>query len=166
MDILGLVNTVGIDEERLAVHISHLLTSEVHFRPQANRRISLHLHIFAVEQRGVMACVTVLHVTSLEVDESDEHRDEHSLIVVLCQSVVQAAGDDVRLETAVHQRAEHTRHLRHEEGCRHTLAADVAHAEVEQVVDKSIAVEVATHLLRRRHHRIEIHISATGEDVR
>ena len=80
--------------------------------------------------------------------------------------MVQTAGDDVRLETAVHQRAEHTCDLSHKEGCRHTLAADITHAEVEQIVDEGIAVEVATHLLRRRHHRIEIHISATGEDVR
>ena len=79
------------------MHIGHLFTRKVHFRPQADGRISLHLHIFAVEQRGVMACVTVLHVTRLEVDESDEHRDEHTLIVVLSQSVVQTAGDGFRL---------------------------------------------------------------------
>ena len=82
-----------------------------------------------------MACIAVFHVTCLEVDESDEHGNEHALFVVLGQGVVQACGNDVGLETSIDQCAEHARNLSHEEGCGHSLATDIAHTEVEQIVD-------------------------------
>ena len=40
-----------------------------------------------------MACVAEFHVAGLEVDDSDEHGDEHALLVVLGKGVVQTVGD-------------------------------------------------------------------------
>ena len=113
-----------------------------------------------------MTCIPELHVTRLEVDESDEHGNEHTLLVVFGEHAVQSVGNGVRRELAVNQRAEHSRHFRHIESCGHSLAADVAHAEVEQVVDERVAVEVAAHLAGRGHHGIDIDILALGEYVR
>ena len=36
MNILSLVNAVGIDEERLVVHVVHLLAGKLHFRLQSD----------------------------------------------------------------------------------------------------------------------------------
>ena len=42
-----------------------------------------------------MAGVAELHVAGLEVDESDEHGDEHTLLVVLGEGMVHAGGDSI-----------------------------------------------------------------------
>ena len=165
MDVLRLVDAVGIDEERLAVHVAHLFARKLNLGPEADRRIGFHLHILAIEQRGIMSGIAELHVARLQVDQSDEHRDEHALVVVLGQRVVQAVGDRVGRELTVDKCAEHTGNLGHEESRGHALAANVAHAEVEQVVDQCVAIEVAAHLSGGSHHRVEVDILALGEDV-
>ena len=50
--VLGLVDAVGIDEEGAAVHVADFLAGKVEFGPQSDGRVGLHLHVFAVEQRG------------------------------------------------------------------------------------------------------------------
>ena len=134
MNILCFVDAIGVYEERLSVHVFHLFAFKLHFRPQSDGRVRLHLHVFTIQQRWVMTCITEFHVARLQVNQSDKHRHKHALLVVFHQCVVQSCSDGVGRQSAIDQRTEHARHLCHKQGCRNTLSTDVTHTEIQHIV--------------------------------
>ena len=156
LKVLGLVETVGIDEDGLALDVVVLLTDIFQIVPQADGGVRLYLHELACQNRRVVAGITVVHVTTLQVNESDEHGDKHAVLVANGQLVVQAGGNIVGLETLLGQCTEHADGLCHEQRGGNTLSGDVAQTEVQAVVGEQVVVEVATHLLGRSHRAIEV----------
>jgi hypothetical protein len=77
------------------MHIGNLLSLIVEVRPQTDGRISLHLHKFAVEQWRIMSSIAESHMSCLKIDESDKHRNKHTLVVVFSQCMVQACGNGI-----------------------------------------------------------------------
>ena len=111
-----------------------------------------------------MAGITEVEVTRLEVDESEEHRDEHATLVVLArEGVVDAGGYLCGHHLLGSEGAEESGGLCHEERGGDTLAAHVAEAEVELVVDEMVAIEVASYLLGGGHRGVEVDVGALGE---
>ena len=165
--VLRLVQSVGIDEQRTPLDVVRRLAHEVQLRPQAKGRVGLHLHEAGghAEDGGIMTRVAVVHASALQVDEPEEHGDEHTLLVVLSQGGVHGGGYLRGLHVLTGQRAEQATGLCHEEAGGNTLAADVAHAEIERIVLKQVAVQVATHLPGWRHRGKHIDIVLVREHV-
>ena len=80
-----------------------------------------------------MPCVAEAEVTAAEVEQADEHGDEHALLVVLGQLGIHACGYLCRRHQLLGQGVEQARGLRHEERGGHALAADVADGEVQEI---------------------------------
>ena len=112
-----------------------------------------------------MSCVAVVEATRLQVDQSDEHGDKHALLVALRQYVVHARGYLGRLHVLRGQNAEQASGLGHEQRGGNALAADVAHTEIQLVVEYQVAIEVAAHLAGGGHRGIHVEALPGGEDV-
>ena len=94
LPVLGLVQTVGIDQQLFAADIVDMFAIEWIISPKAERMVLIfHLHEPTVEHRGIVATVAEVEPASVEVEPSDKHRDEHHTFIVLCQSLVHTHGD-------------------------------------------------------------------------
>ena len=92
LQVLGLVETVGIYEQRTALDTIDLLALELQAVPHADRCVGFHLDertalgiasiCIASKQRRVMASVAEIQMACTEIRQSDEHRDKHALLVV------------------------------------------------------------------------------------
>ena len=92
--VLRLVETVGVDEEWLVGNICYLLAFVLQSWPHADGGVGQHIDELGTEYGRVMSCVAEVEVARLEVDESEEHRDEHHQLVVLAREcVVDACGN-------------------------------------------------------------------------
>ena len=116
---------------------------------------------------GIMAGVAEVEMARLEVDKSEEHGDEHARLVVLArEGLVDLRTNIGRHELLGGKRAEQAGGLGHEQGGGHTLARDIAKTEVELIVLKDIAVEVAADLLGGSHRGENIKVGAVREVAR
>ena len=170
MLVLSLVQSVGIDEQGLALDGVYLLTDVLQLGPQADRGIGLDVDERAVlgiatQDGRVVASVAEPQVAALQVDQSDEHGDKHTLLVVGSQFGIQSGGYLRWHHGLFRQRVEQSGGLCHEQRGRHSLARHVADAEVQAVALKQIAVQVATHLAGGRHRGIQVEIGTLGELV-
>ena len=103
-----------------------------------------------------MAAVAEVQTSRGEVEQTDEHRDEHAVLIVFRQLVVDARSNLVGLVAALGKSTEQSHGLCHEQRCRHSLSRDVAHTEVQAVVLQQTVVQVASHLTGRNHLRIDV----------
>ena len=157
LGVLGLVQTVGIDEQLPAAYVVDALALEGVVLPEAERLIGvLHLEELSVEHRRVVTAVAEVQLTGVQIEQADKHRDEHAAVVVLRQLIIHSYGYIHRREAFSGQCAEQAGRLRHEERGRHTLAADIAHTEVELVALQDIAVQVTADLLGGVHLGIHV----------
>ena len=74
------------------------------------------------------------------------------------ERVIQSVGNILRRAPLLSHRTEQIDHHSHRHRGWHTPATDITHTEVETVVLHKEVIEVATHLLGRFHHGIEIDI--------
>ena len=85
--VLGLVKTIGIDKQRLVADIVDFLAFIIKLRHQTDWQVWNHLDelglTLADEYGWVVACVAEVEMTCGEVYQSDKHRNEHALLVVV-----------------------------------------------------------------------------------
>ncbi len=91
--VLGLVQTIGVDEEGTALDGVDALALVFESGPQANGGTGNHLQEIAVtlaatDDGGIMTGIAEVEVTGGEVDESEEERDEHTALVVVARECV------------------------------------------------------------------------------
>ena len=88
LPVFRLVKAVGIDEERLSLDVLDFLALVRQARPEADRCIRHHLQEIAVvvaasDNGRIMAGIAEVEVSRLQVDKSQEERDEHAALVIL-----------------------------------------------------------------------------------
>ena len=167
--VLGLVQSVGIEEQRAAFDGINLLTLVDQTGNDADGDVRANLEHLTVQLAAandgrVVAGIAIAQAAADKVDQSDEQRDKHVRgILVARQSVVHACTDFFRRHLLGGQCAEQPRGLRHEQRGGNTLAAHVAQTEIEAVARQQIAVQVAADLLGRSHRGIHVESLAVGE---
>ena len=130
--VLGFVESVGIDEERTALDGVDALALVLQAWPQADGCIGLHfeevaLMVATADDWGIMACIAVVEMTGLQVEQAEPEGDEHAVgVVVAREGVVHAGANLCRHHALLSQGEEQAGGLCHEERGRDTLAADVA----------------------------------------
>ncbi len=87
MQVLGLVQTVGIDEQRAVGYTGYLLADERQSWPKTDGGIRFHLQelstfVTAAYYRRIVTAVAEVEPTGLEVDQTDEHGDKHTAFIV------------------------------------------------------------------------------------
>ena len=100
----------------------------------------------------VVASVHIGELATAQVQYAVEHGDEHHLVVLGAELVVQRcdgrSGEAQEQCVALEQSARDS----HEEGGRNALARDIGHDQGQVlVVDREVVIEVAPHLLGRNH---------------
>ena len=126
LSVLGLVQTVSIDEQLSSPDIVDGLPIEGVILPKTERMVFvLHLQELAVEHRRVVAAVAEVEPAGVEMEQSDKHRDEHHTLVVLRQALVHTKGDVGWREALSSKRTEQAGTLRHKQRGGHALAADI-----------------------------------------
>ena len=163
LGVLGLVQSVAVDKEGAVLDILHGLADKLQARPEADGGVGLHLHELAAQYRRVVTGIAVVHATGLQVDESEEHGDEHAVLVALAKLVVQAGCYLGGHHALLGHGTEQTGGLGHEQRGGDALATDVAEADIDVVVLQQEVVEVATHLLGGLHIGIEVQSLVGGE---
>ena len=124
----------------------------------------MHIHrtyltmLGADDQRSVMTGVAVAEFAGRKIQNTDKEGDEHVLVVLLGEGVVHLDEYLVRLLHMRRNRTEERTDGCHHQGCRNTLAADVADAEKEFVVTDVEVIEVAAYLLGGTYHAVDIQI--------
>ena len=105
-------------------------------------------------------------MTCGEVEQPDEHGDEHTaLVVVAGEGIVHLGGNLCRSDTLGGEGAEQTGGLCHEQGGRHALTRNVTEGEVEFVTDKHITIEVAADFLSGGHRGIEVEVGTIRKEA-
>ena len=138
--VLRLIQSVGIDEERLALDGFHFFIRVFHPRQNAYRCIGEHIQELDTvsatsDDRRIMTCITEREVTCSEIYESESEGHEHiGLVVVARQGIIHTGADFSWAHRLLGQREEQTRGLCHKQRGRHPLATDVTHTEIELVV--------------------------------
>ena len=101
VDVLGLVQTVSIEEEGGTAFQLYLLTAEFPFRENTCRdvRIAWQQTDLAVcqQQRLVVAGIAVVHVARFQINHTHEEGNEHAGLVVVAQRIVDAHHHLLRL---------------------------------------------------------------------
>ena len=113
--VFCLVEAVCIDKEQFAADIINLLSFIVKPRPQTDGRIGLHIDELAIKQGRIMAGIAEGQMTSCKVGLANEHSDEHAIVVILCQFLVQSGGYVVGLALLLGHSTEQADGLCHEE---------------------------------------------------
>ena len=106
--VLGLVDTIGVDEKQATADVAEVASNEGVVGPESDGDVGLDVeeaeyglrgvHASLAVDRWVVAAVTVVEVAGLEVDDADEHGDEDGILVISRHRVVQLGGDDLRGE--------------------------------------------------------------------
>ena len=78
----------------------------------------------------IMATVTIGQVASLQIHQSDEHRDEHTTLIILRQLRIQMVGNVGRHHLLFGQSAEQADGLCHKQRGWYSLATDVAQTKI------------------------------------
>ena len=160
----GFVQTVGVKEEFLAADIVDALALEGEFVEETQWTvIVLEFEEAVIEHRWVVAAVAEFEQTGVEIDDAEEHGDEHHGVVAFAQAAIHAGGQLFGLQSLAGQGAEQAGGLRHEERGGNALAADISQSEVEARVVKEEIVEVAADFLGRSHGCEEVDVLAFWE---
>ena len=134
--VLGFVQAIGVDKERTPADGIDFLARVLYPREEADGRIGLYFKematlTFQSPQHGrVMPGIAETEIAGGKVEQSDKHGDEHALIVVLGQFVVQPGGYLCGCLFHQCQCAESACGYGHDERGGYTLSADVADAEI------------------------------------
>ena len=161
LSVFRLVQAVGIDEEGDAADVREDPAPEriARFDAQGDVGFALDEGCLPVglEDGGrIVAAVAVVHLPGPEVDDPEEHRHEHELLVVRGKGVVQFPGDVRDGGGLLDGHAENGPRHGHQEACRDAFAAHVADVEVQPVTLEGKVIEVAAHLLRRDHLPVQV----------
>ena len=105
-----------------------------------------------------MAAVAILQPSGSEVEHTDECGDEHHLVIVLGEGVVESHGYLGRRAVLLSHNSEHTSGRGHEETGGNTLSTDIAYAEIQLVVQQEVVIQVASDLPCRGHRCIEVQL--------
>ena len=135
--ILSLVQSVGVDEQRTTVDVGNLLALEFQPGQYADWEVRLHLEEVtmvssATNNRRVMTGIAEIHVTCLQVDESQEESHKHTVLVIIARKrIVHTCAYLCRFLTLCGQRTEQSCSLRHKQRGWYTLTTDVTNSEIE-----------------------------------
>ena len=81
LTILSLVKSVGINEQWMVGDVVYLFTLELEVRPESDGAVWNHVDevgtTLAYQHRGIVAGIAEVKVAGVQVDESEEHGDEH-----------------------------------------------------------------------------------------
>ena len=118
--VLGLGESVGIEEERDAIHRWIFLSLEVEAVEESGRDVRHELHerglALAVDDDGrIMSGIAEGEMTRLEVDDTHEESDEHTALVALAHRVVDAVDNLLRRESLSGNGAEEVAAHSHEQ---------------------------------------------------
>ena len=120
LTVFGLVESVGIDEQRAVGDICYLFALVIEFGNDSHGGVRFHINEFGFaitqEYGRIVACITEVQMTSLEIEQAQEHRHEHTRLVVLArQGVVDARGNLSRFHLLSCQRTEQSCGLSHKQ---------------------------------------------------
>ena len=110
-----------------------------------------------------MPGVAIMEMSVREVQDADKECDEHVLVVLLSERVVDLGRDQMRVLFVRRDATEEGPDRRHDKRSRNTFSADIADAEEEFVVADIEIIQIAADLLRRIDHAIDIQIQAVGK---
>ena len=114
-----------------------------------------------------MPGIAEVELAGIEVEQSDEHGDEHGvLVIVVGESGVHAGGDLVGHHVLGGKRAEESCGLCHEKRGWHTFSAYIAETEIELVAKHQVAVKVAAYFLGGHHRGIHVESLTVWEEIR
>ena len=120
----------------------------------------IHAKRLPIDKRCLMPGIAVAQMSGAEVEHPGEEGDEDSQATVADDHIVHAANDTHRLRLTLCQQTEGAADRGHHQSSGHTLAGNVADAEVEAVVAQEEVVEVATHGLGGGQRGINLQIRA------
>ena len=98
-----------------------------------------------------MTCITEVETTCSKVNQTNEHGDEHTILVILGKLVVDASTNLSWRVVMLSHSTEQADNLCHKERSRNTLTRYVTNSEVEMIFLHEIVIEVTSYLLSRSH---------------
>ena len=136
-------------------------------RHAAGARHRLHAAIGVQLVRRVVAGVDVRHLPRRQVQHAIKDGDEHHLLVLFGQQVVQLAnaqrGRGHKQRRGLEQRARD----RHEQRGGHAFARDVGHDKPQVlVVEVEVVVKIAADFARRGDVAVQLHARVGGQFAR
>ena len=154
--ILRLVQSVGIDQQRDAADILQHMARENVARSDSKRHVG-----FPFEERGfpvgtkergrIVTAVAETHFPGFQVDDSDEHGDEHQLLVIRGEGFIQFPRDFRDGRSLLNGHAKDRARHGHQQTRRDSLSTHVTDAEVQLPVLNGKVIQVSAHLFRRNH---------------
>ena len=129
----------------------------------AQRQVMFHVHETLMEDRRIMAGIAIVEFTCRQVEHTEEERDEHILVVLFGQRLIESHHNMFcALFVRGHAAEQRTRHSHHESSW-YTLSAHIADSE-EQLIGAHIEiVQISTDLFSRFNHTIHVHIQSVEE---
>ena len=165
VDVLGLVQSVGVEEYGGLWCDGHLLLRELPAGHDAEWQVGVDGQLtdgVGNHQRRVVAGVAVVQQTVVQIEHADKGGDEHVGLVAFGQRVVEGYHNMVGLGGVSRDVAEERPCDSHDQRGRHTLARDVADAEEELLVADVEVEEVAAHILGRCQRTVDVDVVALG----
>ena len=88
LEILSLIQSVGIDEQRPILDRIDFLALIQLLRPQADRRVGNHVKEVAMTvanayNRRIMTGIAVVEMARLQIDQSQPEGDKHAVLIVI-----------------------------------------------------------------------------------
>lgn len=95
--VLGLVQSVSIDKQRMVLDTLYLLANKLKIGPETNWRIGLHIEEVAVigittDDGRIMTSIAEREMARREINQSKEECHEHAAIVVISYQRIVHAG--------------------------------------------------------------------------
>ena len=121
LEILSLIQSVGIDKQRTALDARNLLAFVFQAWEEAYRCIGNHLEEITIviatsDYWRVVSGITEVQMASLQIQKSQEERYKHTALIVFTrESIVHAGTDLCRHHLLGSQRSEQSCRLCHEE---------------------------------------------------
>ena len=168
--VAGFGDAVGVEEQAVAGEQRHgvlAVLDAVHARQEEVRLGHAQVLVVAAgaaHERRVVAGVRKREHAGGEVEDAEPRGHEHAALIGLAQAPVGIGKGRVHVQARLNQRVNLGLGLHHEQRRGHALAGDVGDEHHESVaVEHKEVVEVAAHLARGLHARVDVEVVALGE---